>query len=103
MRLDKYNWLGNIKCFEGVLQKPTNEQQVIDILQDPVLYPGPIRPMGSRHSMTACMAANGPQHWGTAVDMTGLRTVRNGDDIQIDEAAQTATIPAGRTFIEVAK
>jgi FAD/FMN-containing dehydrogenase len=103
MDLGDSNWLGNFQCFEGDVQRPWCEQQLIDILTDHVRYPSPVRPMGSRHSMTECMVARRTGRWGTAVDMTGFTVLRNGKPLEVDVQRKTAVVPAGRIFIEVAR
>lgn len=98
------------------IERPTNEAEVIAILRNAHAYPSPVRPVGSRHSMTPCISAQGPYGantaapWGTLVDMTGLVTLRadrprDGDtslSIDWDARPVTVTVPAGRTFIKVA-
>jgi FAD/FMN-containing dehydrogenase len=103
MELGDRNWLGNFQCFERNVQRPWCEQQLIDILTDSNRYPSPVRPMGSRHSMTECMVARRAGRWGTAVDMTGFTVLRNGKPLDVDVKQRTAVIPAGRIFIEVAR
>lgn len=93
------NWYGDIQCYEGAALAPRSEAEVVAILRDE-RYPSPVRPMGSRHSVTGCMAARAPgdgQRWGTALDMTQMRGA-----IRVDREAGTLTVPAGRTFFDVA-
>ena len=103
MELGDRNWLGSFQCFEGNVQRPSCERELIDILTDADRYPSPVRPMGSRHSMTECMVARRAGRWGTAVDMTGFTRLRNGHPLDVDAEQMTAVIPAGRLFIEVAR
>jgi FAD/FMN-containing dehydrogenase len=105
MDLGGRNWLGNIECFEKRVERPCNEEELIRVLKNTNDCPSPVRPMGSRHSMTACMAAKRSGHWGTAVDMRGFTKLRDGSALRVDRSTNppTATIPAGRTFIEVAR
>lgn len=114
-RLD-HSWFGaQILGEGGVVARPQSEAELREILTDHRRFPSPVRPMGSRHSMTPCISAQAaggaPARWGTLVDMTGLATLRAAqasreppDWLRIDErdGALTATLPAGRTFIEVA-
>ena len=99
---------------DGVIASPTSEAEVMDILTRPNLYPSPIRPVGSRHSMTPCISARAtggsPERWGTLVDMTGFISLcdesgkRTNESLRIDWSASpvTVTVPAGRTFYDVA-
>jgi FAD/FMN-containing dehydrogenase len=100
------NWYGDITCFEGALQRPKNESEVVAIMKDAQRYPSPVRPMGSRHSITACMvarSAEGLPRWGTAVDMTGFTRLADGSRIRVDKEAGTATFPAGCKYIDMAR
>jgi len=94
-----YNWYGNIKCHDGAPVAPRDASHLAAILQDPDRYPTPVRPAGSRHSVTPCMAARavgGSERWGTVVDMSQLK-----GPLEVDEAAGTVTVPVGRTFLDV--
>jgi len=100
----------------GVIETPRNEDDVRRILTDRSRFPSPIRPMGSRHSMTPCISAQAAGEpgravrWGTLVNMTGLDTLAveraarvPPDWLRVDEASMTVTVPAGRTFIDVSR
>lgn len=95
--LGKFNWFGDIQCFEAGPERPASERDVVAILRDAGRYPSPLRPMGSRHSMTPCMAAFGAGRWGTGIDMTAFT-----GEIRVDRERATATVPAGLTFYEAA-
>ena len=98
--LGNRNWFRDIQCFEGTAPAPATVEEVQAILRDPQRFPSPVRPMGSRHSMTACMAAQvpgSPGRWGTAIDMSRFK-----GEIRVDKQAMTATLPAGLTFFEAA-
>ena len=105
MDLGRHNWLGDIECFDERVRRPRNEDELIRILQNAKENPSPIRPMGSRHSMTPCMAAKRGEDWGTAVDMRRFTELRNGRALEVHRSGDgvTVTVPAGRTFIEVAR
>jgi hypothetical protein len=111
-----HSWFGEqIQSGDGVIAAPRSEAELIRILTDTAGHPSPVRPVGSRHSMTPCISAQapgvagGPPRWGTLVDMTAFTRLRDaagqptGDTLRVDRAAGTATVPAGRTFIEVAR
>ena len=60
-------------------------------MRDPRAYPAPVRAIGSTHSTTGCVTADG----GTLVDMTAMnRIIAIGDD--------TVTAEAGALYIDVA-
>jgi FAD/FMN-containing dehydrogenase len=109
------SWFGTpIQSANGIIEKPVDEVAVREILRRSDRYPRPVRPVGSRHSMTECMSAQGsgtPGQWGTLVDMTGFTQLCNpqgrqtGETLRINDAnpnAPTARVPVGRTFIDVA-
>jgi hypothetical protein len=106
MDLGNRNWLGDIECFRDRVRRPRNEEELRKILEDGQNNPAPVRPMGSRHSMTRCMQAKLDEKWGTAVDMR-LFTKLSGDGkslrVKQTKDGYTVTVPAGRTFIEVAR
>jgi hypothetical protein len=114
-RAPNQSWFGApIQGATGKIERPTDEARIREILMSPDQYPSPVRPVGSRHSMTECISARGrggAERWGTLVDMTGLVTLRAdhprapGKSLHIDRDAQgvTVTVPAGRTFIDVAR
>jgi FAD/FMN-containing dehydrogenase len=104
MDLGRRNWLGDIECFGERLRRPRNEDELIRILQDAKENPSPVRPMGSRHSMTRCMQAQRDGKWGTAVDMRQFTQLRDGTGLRVHRSTDgiTVTVPAGRTFIDVA-
>jgi FAD/FMN-containing dehydrogenase len=98
--LGNRNWFGDIQCFERPCETPSSVEELRAILTDATRFPSPVRPMGSRHSMTACMAAEVPGRpgsFGTAVDMT-----RFSGEIEVDPVAKTVKVPAGLTFFEAA-
>jgi FAD/FMN-containing dehydrogenase len=111
------SWFGSpIQGPGGRIAKPTSEAEVIDILTQGDQFPSPVRPVGSRHSMTECISAKAvgdSTRWGTLVDMTGLTTLRDGtggegkDSLKViprpDGKEGRVTVPAGRTFISVAR
>lgn len=96
-------WHRNIACHDKRVLVPETTQELADILGDAQHYPSPVRPMGSRHSVTACMAAQcvdprQPLHFGTAVDMTHLH---RDQPIEVSADRKTVTIPASRKLREV--
>lgn len=101
------NWYGNIEWYDNQQHKtrvvvPENEDDLVAILRDNA-YPSPVRPMGSRHSVTECMCARGKSgNWGTAIDMTGMK-VKGGNFPLVDQNSMTVTVPAGCTFLEVSR
>jgi choline dehydrogenase len=105
-----HSWFGErIQGDTAPIETPESEADVIRILKNPALFPSPVRPVGSRHSMTPCMSAQAPgaapQRWGTLVDMTGLTRLRDGSSLRVETRGNetTITVPAGRTFIDVAR
>ncbi len=110
-----HSWFGErIQGPGGVIAQPRSEAEVAAILRGHRAHPSPVRPTGSRHSMTPCISAQAPGAapsggaWGTLVDMRAFTRLCDaagrptGDSLRVDAAAGTVTVPAGRTFIEVA-
>lgn len=98
-------WHQNIQCHDSVVLVPHTTQEVAEILRDPQRYPSPVRPMGSRHSVTACMAAErvhpsstGSSMYGTAVDMTKLDS---GQPLRFNKGKTEVTVSASRKLLDV--
>jgi choline dehydrogenase len=109
-RQEVHSWFGErIQSDAGRIETPEREADVIRILADAERYPSPVRPVGSRHSMTPCMSASAPgedpERWGTLVDMTRMTRLPDGSKLRFDarDGQPTVTVPAGRTFIDVAR
>ena len=71
---------------------PKSVQELQEILRDRQTYPGPVRAMGSNHSLTPCVVSTG-----TVVDMDGFSKV-----LRIDAEAMTVTSQAGAQLVDVA-
>ncbi len=110
---DVYNWFETIQCSERPAEAPEEESALKRILAERRRFPSPIRPVGSLHSMTECIAARVPAQlrWGTLVSLRklakrqSLRANLERDPSTVPPGAPlgTVTVPAGRTFIEVAR
>ena len=87
------NYDGGITTNPARLVTPRNVQELQEILRDAEQYPGPVRAMGSFHSLTPCPATDG-----TVVRMERIREV-----IEIDTNAMTVTAEAGIQLGELAK
>ena len=102
------NWFGTIQCSERMIEEPRDEDELRKILCDAQRFPSPIRPVGSLHSMTECIAARAPgePRWGTVVSLRKLAEQPLRLDLQQEpqgESVGTVTVPAARTFISVAR
>jgi FAD/FMN-containing dehydrogenase len=109
------SWFGDliIQSPDGVTAAPTKEAEVVEILRNRQQFPDPVRPVGSRHSMTECISARAraSQRWGTLVDLSGYKSLCDeqgrptGETLRLgrDEKGFTVTVPAGRRFIDVAR
>jgi FAD binding domain len=87
-----HNYDGSIVSTPQQLVRPETVAEIQAILTQPDRYPGPVRPMGSFHSLTPCVASSG-----TVVDMTGLKKIQ-----MIDLQTMTFTAQAGLEMIEAA-
>ena len=86
------NYDGGIVSTPQVVARPTTVEKLQEILRDRVKYPGPVRAMGSSHSLTPCASSTG-----TIVDMDGFNKV-----LRIDTEAMTVTAQAGAQLVNVA-
>ena len=86
------NYDGGIVSTPQVVARPTTVDELQEILRDRVKYPGPVRAMGSYHSLTPCASSTG-----TIVDMDGFNKV-----LRIDTEAMTVTAQAGAQLVNVA-
>ncbi len=87
-----HNWFGNIVSSPGVVVQPESVQDIIAILKDTSKYPGPVRAVGSNHSMTPCAVAEN----GTVVDMRKMKRI-------IEIRPDSVTAEAGALYIDVAQ
>jgi len=72
---------------------PKSVEELQAILRQPDRYPGPVRAVGSHHSLTPCAVSTG-----TMVDMRGMNQI-----VTIDANAMTITAQAGLQLVEAAK
>ena len=54
------NWFNTIQCAEHSAEEPESEEELREILRNSTRFLSPIRPVGSLHSMTECIAARAP-------------------------------------------
>jgi hypothetical protein len=86
------NWDGSVTTTPAVTVRPGTIEQVSEIVNDPQRYPSPVRAVGSRHSTTACITADG----GTIVDMTAMsRILEIGHDY--------VRVEAGALYVDIAR
>ena len=85
------NYDGGIVTTPQQVVRPTTVETLQEIMRDTVKYPGPVRAMGSYHSLTPCASSTG-----TIVDMDGLKSLR------IDAEAMTITAQAGVQLVDAA-
>ena len=72
------------------LVHPTTVSEIQDVLKDSARFPGPVRAMGSYHSLTPCVSTDG-----TVIDMKSMTRV-----IEINPGNLTFTAEAGLQFID---
>jgi hypothetical protein len=83
------NYDGGITASPAQLVSPGTVAEIQSILRDAGRYPGPVRAMGSYHSLTPCASSDG-----TIIDMSGMKRI-----IEIDREKMTFTAEAGLQFI----
>ena len=86
------NYDGSIVSTPQQLVRPGSLEELQNILKQRDRYPGPVRAMGSFHSLTPCAASPG-----TIVDMKGLDKI-----VTIDPQGMTFTAQAGLQMIDAA-
>jgi len=89
-RLTSYD--GGVVATPQRVIRPETVDELTTILTQPDKFPGPVRAMGSFHSLTPCAASPG-----TMVDMRGLKNV-----VTIDAQKRTLTAQAGLQLVEAA-
>ncbi|MGH9408993.1 MAG: FAD-binding protein [Vicinamibacterales bacterium] len=87
------NYDGTIVTTPAQLVSPQSVEEIQAVLRDPHTYPGPVRAMGSYHSLTPCASTDG-----TIINMSGMHRV-----VEIDGASHTVTAQAGLQFIDASK
>jgi len=90
MRLAIGNYDGSVVARPQQLVRPESVEELQSILSQPDRFPGPVRPMGSFHSLTPCAASPG-----TVVDMSGFKRI-----LAIDGQRMTFTAQAGLQIVD---
>ena len=88
------NYDGGITSTPAQLVTPTTVAEIQSILRDTSRYPGPVRAMGSYHSLTPCASSDG----GTIISMSGMKRI-----LRVDRDKMTITAEAGLQFIEASR
>jgi hypothetical protein len=81
---------GGITASPRELVHPTSVADIQAILRDRTKYPGPVRAMGSYHSLTPCASSEG-----TVIDMKSMTRV-----LDINPGDMTFTAEAGLQFVD---
>src|SRR5215472_10286283 len=76
---------GGITATPKQLVRVKDVDELCAVLRDKDKFPGPVRPMGSYHSLTPCASSDG-----TIIDMSGLNRV-----VAIDAKTMSFTAQAG--------
>lgn len=87
------NYDGSITASPRQLVRPESVEEIQAVLRDPARYPGPVRAVGSYHSLTPCASSDG----------TMISTARLNRIVSIDPAAMTLTAQGGVQFIEASR
>ena len=87
------NYDGSIVTSPQKIVFPETVAEIQAILRDSTTYPGPVRAMGSYHSLTPCVSSDG-----TIVGMSRMTKI-----IAIDTATNTFTAQAGLEVIDASK
>jgi FAD/FMN-containing dehydrogenase len=87
------NYDGSISCSPRQVVYPETAEEIQVVMRDLARYPGPVRAMGSYHSLTPCASSDG-----TILNMSRMNRV-----LDIDESNRTIAAQAGLQFIEASK
>jgi FAD/FMN-containing dehydrogenase len=87
------NYDGSIVFSPAQLVSPTTVEEIQAVLRDPAKYPGPVRAMGTYHSLTPCASTAG-----TVVNMTRMTKI-----ISIDAQRLIFTAQGGLEVLDAAK
>src|SRR5690606_8928755 len=87
------NYDGSITATPAQLVYPETVQAIQEVLRDSVRFPGPVRAMGSYHSLTPCASSDG-----TILNMSRMKNI-----LAIDPVNFTFTAQAGLQLIEASK
>lgn len=87
------NYDGSIIFSPGQIIYPDTVEQIQAVLRDSTIYPGPVRAMGSYHSLTPCASSDG-----TIINMSRMAQV-----IAIDNTNLTFTAQAGLQIIDASR
>jgi FAD/FMN-containing dehydrogenase len=87
------NYDGGVVTLPLTVVRPESVEELQAILRDTERFPGPVRAMGSFHSLTPC-----PSSSGTIVSMAGLKKIQN-----LDAQHMTLTAQAGLQLVEAAE
>jgi hypothetical protein len=87
------NYDGSITANPQQLVVAKTVDDIQGVLRDSATYPGPVRAMGSYHSLTPCVSTDG-----TIIDMKQMNQV-----VSIDAANLTFTVQAGMQMIDANK
>lgn len=83
---------GGITANPRMLVRVKDADELCAVVRDKDRYPGPIRPVGSYHSLTPCASSDG-----TMVDMKGMTRI-----LEIDSDKMTMTAQAGLQWVDAA-
>jgi FAD/FMN-containing dehydrogenase len=87
------NYDGGITAHPRVMVRVKDVAELRAVLRDKDRFPGPVRPMGSYHSLTPCASSDG-----TIIDMSSMNRV-----MAIDPKNMMLTAQAGLQWIDAAK
>ncbi len=87
------NYDGGVVTLPQQLVRPESVEELQAIVRDAERFPGPVRAMGSYHSLTPCASSSG-----TIISMSGLKKI-----VHLDLQNMTLTAQAGLQLVEAAE
>lgn len=87
------NWGGELETRpKHIVQSVTSVEEIVEIVKDTEKYPSPVRAVGSLHSTTRCIDADG----GTLIRMSAMNRL-----LDVDVENMTATVQAGMLYLDL--
>jgi FAD/FMN-containing dehydrogenase len=87
------NYDGGVVTLPQKIVRPESVEELQAIMRDSERFPGPVRAMGSFHSLTPCASSSA-----TMVSMSGLKKIQ-----EVDAHHMTLTAQAGLQLVEAAE
>ncbi len=79
------NWAGEQRCAPSAIERPSNEEELVDVVRRAAARGERVRAIGSGHSFTDCACTDG-----VMIDMAGMQRV-----LEVDQERGLVTVEGG--------